>query len=113
MSVGSVHISTRTLQASEAINTSSNTTQIDLRISHPMENGARKDAQGVVIPAWHLTRLEVFHNDKKITELALGPLVARNPAVSLALNGGSEEDVIKILWSDNRGESGESSTQIN
>ncbi len=108
MSVGSVHISTRVVEADQP----STTTFIDLRISHPMENGSRKDAQGVVIPSWYLTSIEVFHNDNKITQLELGPLVARNPAVSLAINGGIEDDIVKVLWADNRGESGESSVRI-
>ena len=98
MSVGSVVIRTRI---------ANNATYVDLRVSHPMESGIRTDAQGVVIPSWYLTHMDVYLEDKHVTQLELGPLVSRNPAISLVLNGGREEDTIKVTWRDNRGEAGE------
>jgi len=103
MSVGSVVVRTRI---------ANNVTHVDLRFSHPMESGGRTDAQGVVIPSWYLTHVDVFHNDKLVTALELGPLVSRNPAVSLVLNGGEEDDTIKVTWRDNRDESGEKLAKI-
>jgi len=103
MSVGSVVVRTRI---------ANNLTHVDLRFSHPMESGGRTDAQGVVIPSWYLTRVEVFLKDTLVTELELGPLVSRNPAVSLVLNGGEEDDIIKVVWRDNRDEAGEQSATI-
>ena len=98
MSVGSVVVRTRI---------ANNATHVDLRISHPMESGARTDAQGVVIPSWYLTHMDVYHEDKLVAQLELGPLVSRNPAMSLVLNGGEENGVIKVTWRDNRGKVGE------
>jgi len=103
MSVGSVDIRTRIANGS---------TYIDLRVSHPMESGARTDAQGVVIPSWYLTHLDVHHNDNQVAVLELGPLVSRNPAISLVLNGGEEDEIIKVTWHDNRGKSGEKAAKI-
>jgi len=103
MSVGSVVVRTRI---------ANNSTHVDLRVSHPMESGSRTDAQGVVIPSWFLTSLDVYHNEELIAELELGPLVSRNPAISLVLNGGEEDDTIKVTWSDNRGEAGEKLARI-
>jgi len=103
MSVGSVEVRTRI---------ANNSTYIDLRISHPMESGSRTDAQGVVIPSWYMTLMNVYHNENRVAELELGPLVSRNPAISLVLNGGEEDDTIKVTWSDNRGEEGEKLARI-
>lgn len=103
MSVGSVSIRTR--MADEV-------TYIDMRVSHPMENGSRKDAAGVVIPSWYLTNMDLYHNDVRVGALELGPLVSRNPAISVVLNGGVEGDLVKVTWIDNRGEIGERSVKL-
>ncbi len=103
MSVGSVAVRTRVAD---------NATHVDLRVSHPMENGSRTDAQGVVIPSWFLTEMDVYLEDERVAQLELGPLVSRNPAISLVLNGGKEDEVIKVTWRDNRGEAGEELAKI-
>lgn len=103
MSVGSVIVRTRM---------ASDSTFVDLRFSHPMETGDRKDSMGVLIPPWYLTQVHVFHNDEQVAALELGPLVSRNPAVSLVLNAGVENDRIKITWVDSRGETGEQLAKI-
>lgn len=103
MSVGSVSIRTRMVDGS---------TFVDLRISHPMESGNRKDSTGVVIPSWFLTNMELFHNDESVGVIELGPLISRNPAISVVLNGGKEDEIIKVTWADNRGETGERSVKI-
>lgn len=104
MSVGSVSIRTRIADES---------TYIDLRISHPMESGTRKDSAGVVIPSWYLTDMDLYHNDIRIGAIELGPLVSRNPAISIVLNGGQVDDIVKVTWVDNRSEVGESSAELN
>jgi len=103
MSVGSVVVRTRIANES---------TYVELRFSHPMESGARTDSLGVVIPSWYLTDVEVFHKDALVANLELSPLVSRNPAISLVLNGGEEDDFIRVVWRDNRGESGEKLAKI-
>lgn len=103
MSTGRVIIQTREID---------DTTLVDLRVNHPMEPGSRKDKQGVVIPSWYMTHLDVFHDDVKITSLELGPLVSRNPTLSLSLKGAKQGEIIKVTWEDNRGKSGEHSAEI-
>lgn len=103
MSVGSVSIRTRMANGS---------TFVDLRVSHPMESGQRKDKSGLVIPSWYLTNMDLYHNDKRIGALELGPLVSRNPAISVVLNGGEVDDVIKVTWIDNREKVGEKSATL-
>jgi len=103
MSVGSVSIRTRMVN---------NETHVDLRVSHPMESGRRKDSMGALIPSWYLNHLEIFHNDELVSTMKVGPLVSRNPAISLVLNGGAEDDIIKVVWVDNRGRGGESAVKL-
>ena len=103
MSVGNIVISTRMANAF---------TFVDLRISHPMESGLRKDKQGIVIPPWYIINLEIFYKDESIASLELGPLVSRNPALSFVLNAAAEDDIVKVTWLDNRGESGERLAKI-
>jgi len=103
MSTGSVAVRTRIAE---------NIAYIDLRISHPMEPGTRKDRQGILIPAWYLTHMDVYYNDARIAKLELGPLVSRNPAISLAMEGGIEGELIKVTWLDNRGKGGERNTKL-
>ncbi len=103
MSTGSVSIRTRNVD---------DTTFVELRISHPMEPGTRKDKQGVVIPAWFMTNIQVFYKDMSVANLELGPLVSRNPAVSLAMKGTQVGEKLKVTWVDNRGVVGESSVKV-
>lgn len=103
MSVGSVSIRTRIVDGS---------TYIDLRVSHPMESGTRKDSAGVVIPSWYLTDMDLYHNDERIGAIELGPLVSRNPAISVVLNGGQIGETIKVTWIDSRDKVGESSVKL-
>jgi len=67
---------------------------------------------GKAIPSWYLTHVEVFHADERIASMELGPLVSRNPAISLQLDRGSEGDTIKVTWIDNRGLAGEQETEV-
>jgi len=78
-----------------------------------MESGARKDNAGVAIPSWYLTHMELFYKDQRVGTIELGPLVSRNPAISVVLNGGEEDEIIKVTWVDNRGEIGEKSVKLN
>ena len=108
MSITSIRVRTRYF--SDA--TFADTTFVELNISHPMESGHRRTSTNELIPSWYLTRLELFLNNESVAKIKLGPLVSRNPALTLALANAKENDAIKITWSDNRGESGEKSSRV-
>ena len=48
-------------------------------MSHEMETGQRKDAQGRTVPAWHITDVTATHNGKAVFSAEWGPAVAKNP----------------------------------
>jgi sulfur-oxidizing protein SoxZ len=79
-------------------------TEVRVLMSHEMETGQRKDAQGKVIPAWFIQNVVVAHNGKPVLNAQWGPAIAKNPFLSFKFKGGARGDKIEITWVDNRGE---------
>ena len=79
-------------------------TEVKVLMSHEMETGQRKDAQGKTIPAWFIQNVTVAHNGKPVLNAQWGPAIAKNPFLSLKFKGGAKGDKIEITWVDNRGE---------
>jgi len=79
-------------------------TEVRVLMSHEMETGQRKDAQGKVIPAWFIQNVVVAHNGKPVLNAQWGPAIAKNPFLSFKFKGGAKGDKVEITWVDNRGE---------
>jgi sulfur-oxidizing protein SoxZ len=79
-------------------------TEVRVLMSHEMETGQRRDAQGKVIPAWFIQNVVVAHNGKPVLNAQWGPAIAKNPFLSFKFKGGAKGDKIEITWVDNRGE---------
>ena len=79
-------------------------TEVKVLMSHEMETGQRKDAQGKVIPAWFIQNVVVAHNGKPVLNAQWGTAIAKNPFLSFKFKGGAKGDKIEITWVDNRGE---------
>ena len=79
-------------------------TEVKVLMSHEMETGQRKDAQGKAIPAWFIQTVSVQHNGKTVMSAQWGPAVAKNPFVSFKFKGGVKGDKVVITWTDNRGD---------
>jgi sulfur-oxidizing protein SoxZ len=77
-------------------------TEVKVLMSHEMETGQRKDAQGKTIPAWFIQTVKVMHNDKVVLAAQWGPAVSKNPFVSFRFKGGAKGDKVKITWVDSR-----------
>ena len=80
-------------------------TEVKLLISHEMETGQRKDADGSAIPAWFVNEMVVRHNDRVVLSGSFGTAVAKNPYLTFRFKGGAAGDRISVSWQDNRGES--------
>lgn len=74
-------------------------------MSHEMETGQRKDAAGKVIPAWHITEVDVALNGKSVMTAEWGPAVAKNPFLQFTVKGAKAGDKVTVTWKDNKGES--------
>lgn len=79
-------------------------TEVKVLMSHEMETGQRKDAQGQTIPAWFIQNVVVTSNGRTVLSAQWGPAVAKNPFLSFKFKGGAKGDKIAITWTDNRGE---------
>ena len=74
-------------------------------MSHEMETGQRKDADGKIIPAWHITEVTAALNGKTVLTAHWGTAIAKNPFTQFTIKGAKSGDKISIGWVDNRGDS--------
>jgi sulfur-oxidizing protein SoxZ len=80
------------------------TTEVKVLMSHEMETGQRKDAQGKIIPAWFIQNVTAIWNGKTVLSAQWGPAVSKNPFLSFKFKGGAKGDTVQITWVDNRGD---------
>ncbi len=53
--------------------------EVKTLITHPMENGQRKNADGKIVPRLIVNALKVTYNDKPVLSAKLEPAIAANP----------------------------------
>jgi sulfur-oxidizing protein SoxZ len=85
-------------------NVTGDTTEVKVLMSHEMETGQRKDAQGKTIPAWFIQNVTATWNGKTVLAAQWGPAVSKNPFLSFKFKGGAKGDKVLITWVDNRGD---------
>ena len=81
-------------------------------MSHEMESGQRKDAEGKVVPAHFIREVSARHNGKMVLSAQWGPAVAKNPYLQFAFAGGKPGDKIQVSWVDSKGDSRTDETTI-
>ena len=79
-------------------------TEVKVLMSHEMETGQRKDAQGKTVPAWFIQNVSATWNGKTVLAAQWGPAVSKNPFLAFKFKGGAKGDKVQITWTDNRGE---------
>ncbi|HEV3240609.1 MAG TPA: thiosulfate oxidation carrier complex protein SoxZ [Casimicrobiaceae bacterium] len=79
-------------------------TEVKVLMSHEMETGQRKDAQGQTIPAWFIQNVTVAWNAKTVLSAQWGTAVSKNPFLSFRFKGGAKGDKVTVTWTDNRGD---------
>jgi sulfur-oxidizing protein SoxZ len=79
-------------------------TEVKILMSHEMETGQRKDAQGKTIPAWFIQSVTASYNGRTVLSAQWGPAVAKNPFLSFRFKGGAKGEKIQVTWTDNRGD---------
>jgi len=73
-------------------------------MNHEMESGQRKDANGRIVPAWHITDVTVALNGRQVLSAEWGPAVSRNPFLQFTLKGAKAGDKVSMVWKDSRGD---------
>ena len=87
-------------------------TEVKVLMSHEMETGQRKDAQGQTIPAWFIQNVVVTWNGRTVLSAQWGTAVSKNPFLSFKFKGGAKGERIAISWMDNRGDKRSDETVI-
>jgi sulfur-oxidizing protein SoxZ len=72
-------------------------------MSHEMETGQRKDANGQTVPAWFIQEVTAKLNGKDVFSAEWGPAVSKNPFLQFAIKGGKAGDKVAVFWKDNKG----------
>lgn len=73
--------------------------EIKTLVTHPMESGQRKDADGRLVPRMILNRLTVTFNGRPVVNVTLEPAVAANPYMSFFMRV-PESGTLKLTWID-------------
>jgi sulfur-oxidizing protein SoxZ len=79
-------------------------TEVKVLMSHEMETGQRKDAQGRTIPAWFIQSLTITHGGRTVLAAQFGTAVSKNPFLAFRFKGGAKGEKVQVAWVDNRGE---------
>jgi len=93
-------------------NLAGDSTEVKVLMSHEMETGQRKDAQGKVIPAWFIQTVKATWNSKTVLSAQWGTAISKNPFLSFKFKGGAKGDKIQITWVDSRGDTRTDETTI-
>lgn len=73
--------------------------EVKTLVTHPMENGLRKDADGKVVPRLIVNALKVTYNEKPVMNVKLETAVAANPFMSFFVKV-EESGTLKFTWTD-------------
>ena len=78
--------------------------EVKVLMSHEMETGQRKAADGSLVPAWYIQTVTAKCNDKVVLQANWGPSVSKNPFLSFQFKGGNVGDTVEVSWVDNKGD---------
>jgi sulfur-oxidizing protein SoxZ len=87
-------------------------TDVRVLMTHPMETGQRKDADGKLLPMHFIQNVLVKVNGKTVMEGQISQAVSRNPVFSFRLKGGAKGDNIEISWVDNKGDTNKTEAAV-
>lgn len=73
-------------------------------VSHEMETGLRKAADGNLVPAHYIQTVTATHNGKTVMSAQWGPAVSKNPFIQFVFKGAKAGEKIAVTWVDNKGD---------
>jgi sulfur-oxidizing protein SoxZ len=77
---------------------------VKVLMSHEMETGQRKDANGQIVPAHFIQTVSATYNGKTVLSAQWGPAVSKNPFLSFRFKGGVQGEKVQVTWVDNKGD---------
>jgi sulfur-oxidizing protein SoxZ len=87
-------------------------TDVRVLMTHPMETGQRKDAEGKIVPLHFIQTVTVKLNGRTVIEGQVSQAISRNPVFSFRLKGGAKGDKVEVSWLDNKGETNKTETAV-
>ena len=88
-------------------------TEILVRVDHPMENGRRADAKTkATIPPHFIQKVTFLLNGRQFAVADLGFAVSIDPLIKVKVKGAKPGDRVKVMWSDNKGATGENEIAV-
>ncbi len=72
-------------------------------ISHPMDTGFFRDADGKPIPAYFIKDVVVTYGDEEVARFMWTSGISRDPIVSFTLRA-DREAPLTMTWTDNKGD---------
>jgi sulfur-oxidizing protein SoxZ len=85
--------------------------EIKTLITHPMETGLRKDADGKIVPRQIVNALAVTYNGKPVLNARLEPAIAANPYLAFFVKV-EESGTLKFTWTDDTKQSWTAESKI-
>ncbi len=79
-------------------------TTVRVLVSHEMETGQRRGADGKNVPAHFIQTIKAEYAGKPVFGAQWGPSVSKNPFTQFTFKGGKAGDKVKVTWVDNKGE---------
>jgi len=81
-----------------------NVADVKVLMSHPMETGQRKDANGNLVPVHFIQQVTATLNGRTVLDAQWSQAVSRNPFLGFRVRGAKAGDKITVAWLDNKGE---------
>jgi sulfur-oxidizing protein SoxZ len=72
-------------------------------ISHPMDTGFFRDADGKPIPAYFIKDVVVTYGDQEVARFRWTSGISRDPIISFTLRA-DREALLTMTWTDNKGD---------
>jgi sulfur-oxidizing protein SoxZ len=85
--------------------------EVKTLITHPMETGQRKDADGKLVPRLIVNALAVTYNDKPVLAVTMEPAIAANPYLAFFVKV-EESGTLKFKWTDDSKQSWTAESKI-
>jgi sulfur-oxidizing protein SoxZ len=80
-------------------------------VSHPMDTGFFRDAEGDPIPAYFIKHVVVTYGGSEVARFEWTSGISRDPVVSFTLKA-DKEAPLTIVWTDNKGATFKQSVKI-
>ena len=85
--------------------------EVKTLVTHPMESGQRKDADGKLVPRLIVSSFDATYNGKPVMSAKLEPAISANPYMAFSVRV-DESGTLKLSWTDDNKQSWTSETKI-